>query len=262
MGKVFFDISMSVDGFVAGPDATLEDPLGKGGEQLHNWAIEAASWRESHGLEGGEHNVDSDVVAETLARQGAVVMGRGMFGGGAGPWEDDPKANGWWGEEPPFHMPVFVLTHHPREPLELQGGTTFHFVTDGIEVAVERARAAAGDKDVLVAGGGKAVQQALAAGLVDDFQLHVAPLFLGDGVRLFDAAPGDGLRIEQTRVIESPAATHLAYRVVRSSDQDFGSIALRPGLASRAWDGCFSARPDPKTRAAHAWSLVVAQEFK
>ena len=215
MPQVIFDISMSLDGFVAGPNQTLEDPLGVGGMELHEWAVAAAAWRERHGLEGGAANADSEVIAETLARQGAVVMGRRMFSGGAGPWEDDPNAGGWWGDDPPFGVPVFVLTHHARETLELKGGTSFTFVTDGIESGVAQARAAAGRKDVLVAGGGHVVQQALTAGLVDEFQLHVVPVFLGDGVRLFDALGSKLPKVEVTRVVESPAATHLRYRVVR-----------------------------------------------
>ena len=215
MPQVIFDISMSLDGFVAGPNQTLEDPLGVGGMELNEWAFAAAAWRERHGLEGGAASADSEVIAETLARQGAVVMGRRMFSGGAGPWEDDPNAGGWWGDDPPFGVPVFVLTHHARETLELKGGTSFTFVTDGIESGVAQARAAAGRKDVLVAGGGHVVQQALTAGLVDEFQLHVVPVFLGDGVRLFDALGSKLPKVEVTRVVESPAATHLRYRVVR-----------------------------------------------
>src|SRR5215213_2729142 len=158
MGQVFVDISTSLDGYVAGPEQTLQDPLGKRGESLHEWAFAAASWREAHGLEGGERNVDSAVIDETLRRTGATIMGRRMFSGGAGPWENDPNANGWWGDEPPFGHPVFVLTHHEREPLVL-GATTFTFVTGGVEAALEAARAAAGEQDVQVAGGGRAVQQ-------------------------------------------------------------------------------------------------------
>ena len=167
MSKLIFNISVSLDGYVAGPEPSLDDPLGKGGEQLHEWAFGAQSWRETHGREGGERNADSDVIAERVSATGAVVMGRRMYSGGSGPWEQDPKADGWWGEEPPFHVPVFVLTHHAREPLAMQGGTTFTFVTDGIASAVEQARAAAGEKDVLVAGGAAVVQQAIAAGLLD-----------------------------------------------------------------------------------------------
>jgi dihydrofolate reductase len=213
MGKVVLDISMSLDGFVAGPNPSLEEPLGQHGERLHDWALPLASWRESHGLEGGEQSADSELMAEGIASTGAVVMGRRMFSGGAGPWEDDPNANGWWGEEPPFRKPVFVLTHHEREPLVL-GETTFTFVTDGIETAVEQARAAAGEKDVLVAGGAEAAQQVLHAGLLDEVQLHVAPVLLGAGTRLFDGV-GSETELELTRVLDSPTATHLRYRVAR-----------------------------------------------
>ena len=211
MGKVVLDISSSLDGFVAGPNPTLEEPLGQDGERLHEWVFPLKGWREPHGLEGGEPGEVSDLVAEGVASQGAVVMGRRMFSGGSGPWEDDPNASGWWGEEPPFRKPVFVLTHHAREPLVL-GETTFTFVTDGVESAVEQARAAVGDKDVLVAGGAEAAQQVLAAGLLDEMQLHVVPILLGSGTRLFEGFGPAGL--ELTRVVDSPAATHLRYRVV------------------------------------------------
>ncbi len=215
MSKVRADITMSLDGYVAGPDPDLEQPLGAGGEELHEWALASQSWRETHGREGGESNADSDLIAEGVAATGAVVMGRKMFSGGSGPWEPDPRARGWWGDDPPFHAPVFVVTHHEREPLPMEGGTTFHFVTDGIESAIEQARAAAGEKDVLVAGGGTVIQQAIAAGLVDELQVHVAPRFLGGGAPLFDGMPADvGLEIE--RVVDSPTVTHLRYRVVRS----------------------------------------------
>ena len=213
MSKVTAEISVSLDGFVAGPNPTLEDPLGAGGMQLHEWAFRLAAWRRPHGLEGGEVDVDSAMVEESLAANGAVVMGRRMYSGGSGPWEQDPNAGGWWGDEPPFHSPVFVVTHHARERVELQGGTTFTFVTDGIESAVEQARAAAGDRDVAVAGGAEVVRQVLDAGLVDELLLHVAPLLLGEGTRLFDgAAPG---RLEIAQVIDAPLATHIRYRVPR-----------------------------------------------
>lgn len=211
---VILEITMSLDGFVAGPDQTLEAPLGAGGERLHEWAFAAVAWRESHGLSGGEANEDSAVIDEARGRTGATIMGRRMFSGGAGPWEDDPNANGWWGDDPPFGHPVFVLTHHAREPLAMKGGTTFTFVTEGIESALDQARAAAGEKDVTVAGGANAVQQFLAAGLLDELQLHVVPLLLGDGVRLFDHQPGPG-ELELTRVIASPTVTHLRYSVVK-----------------------------------------------
>jgi dihydrofolate reductase len=211
MSRVTFDISVSLDGFVAGPNATLEQPLGEGGEQLHEWVVRLATWREAHGLSGGERNADSDVLAESVASTGAVVMGRRMFSGGEGPWSDDPNADGWWGDTPPFGVPVFVVTHHPRETVEKQGGTTFAFVTDGAEAALERARAAAGDGNVAVAGGASVAQQLLRAGLVDEMQLHLVPILLGGGVRLFEDLGGVGLEIE--RVIASPAVTHLRYRV-------------------------------------------------
>jgi dihydrofolate reductase len=214
MGKVVLDISTSLDGFVAGPNPSLETPLGEGGEQLHEWIFGLASWREQHGLEGGEQNADSGLVAEGLASTGAVVMGRRMFSGGEGRWEDDPNASGWWGEAPPFRKPVFVLTHHQRGPLTL-GATTFTFVVDGVESAVEQARSAAGDSDVLVAGGAAAAQQVLSAGLLDELQIHLVPVLLGAGTRLFDGAVGPEAQLERDRVADSPAVTHLRYRVVR-----------------------------------------------
>ena len=168
MARLISDISISLDGFAAGPNPNLEQPLGAGGDLLHEWAIAAASWRESHGLEGGEENADSEVIQEWIRATGAVVMGRKMFSGGEGSWEKDPRADGWWGDDPPFHVPVFVLTHHARETRVMQGGTSFIFVTDGIEAALEQARAAAGDRDVHLAGGASVIQQYLKAGLLDD----------------------------------------------------------------------------------------------
>ena len=211
MTKLRLDITMSLDGFVAGPNASLEDPLGKGGMRLHEWAFAAASWRQAHGLSGGEANVDSDVIQESLDSLGAVVMARRMFSGGEGPWADDPNANGWWGDDPPYEVPVFVVTHHAREPLHLGEGS-FTFVTDGIEALLAQATEVAGDKDVLVAGGASLAQQYLAAGLLNELQIHVVPLFLGDGVRLFDRTD-PAVDLELTRVIESPTVTHLRYRV-------------------------------------------------
>jgi dihydrofolate reductase len=213
MGKLAVDISMSLDGFVAGPDPTLERPLGDGGDRLHEWAFALESWRKPHGLPGGEINASTKVVEETLEATGAVVMGRRMFSGGEGPWEDDPNAGGWWGDEPPFHVPVFVLTSHARETLTMQGGTTFTFVTEGIGAALEEARAAAEDKDVHVAGGASVVQQYLAAGLLDELQVNLAPVLLGGGTRLFDGPGAAQAVLEIVRVVESPAVTHLKYRV-------------------------------------------------
>ena len=213
MTKLTLDISMSLDGFVAGPNQTLEEPLGAGGDLLHEWAFRAEAWRERHGLDGGEANADSEVITESLAATGAVVMGRRMFSGGEGAWADDPNADAWWGDDPPFHVPVFVLTHHARETVVKEGGTTFTFVTDGIEAALEQARAAAAEKDVAIAGGATVVQQYLKAGLVDELQIHVAPVLLGGGVSLFDSLGIDPLQLETTRVIASPTVTHLKFSV-------------------------------------------------
>src|SRR5215213_8023768 len=178
MTKLTLDISTSLDGFVAGPNQTLEEPLGKGGELLHEWAVRLASWRERHGRSGGERNVDAEVMQESIDATGAVVMGRRMFSGGAGRWADDPNADGWWGDEPPFRVPVFVLTHHARETEVKDGGTSFTFVTDGAEAALDQARAAAGDGDVSLAGGADVARQYLQAGLLDEVQLHVVPVLL------------------------------------------------------------------------------------
>jgi dihydrofolate reductase len=211
VGKLTLDISMSLDGFVAGPNATVEEPLGKDGLRLHEWIFGLAFWREKHGQSGGEKTVDDEVVRESWDGLGAVLMGRRMFSGGEGGWEGDPMADGWWGDDPPYEVPVFVLTHHAREPLSMQGRIAFTFVTGGIEAALDEARAVAGDKDVLVAGGASIAQQYLNAGLLDELQIHLVPLLLGDGVRLFEAV--DDRKLELTRVIESPAVTHLKYRV-------------------------------------------------
>jgi dihydrofolate reductase len=212
MGIVKVDISVSLDGYVAGPNQSLDEPLGEHGEELHEWVLGTKSFADAHGGEGGESGLDDEIGAEHLGGVGATIMGRRMYSGGAGPWADDPNASGWWGDEPPFHHPVFVLTQHEREPLELTG-TTFHFVTDGIESALEQARAAAGDADVEIAGGGNAVSQYLKAGVVDDLQVHVVPMFLGAGSRLFEdhvARPGG--KLELTRAVQSPTGVmHLKY---------------------------------------------------
>jgi dihydrofolate reductase len=218
MTKLTFDISMSLDGFIAGPNMTRDQGLGEGGERLHEWAYDLKAFREPHGESGGETNQDSEVLEETMAAPGAVLMGRRMFGGGDGPWGDsawgEEPWEGWWGDEPPFHMPVFVVTHHPREPL-VKGETTFTFVTDGIESALEQARDAAGGKDVALGGGASVAQQYLRAGLLDEVQIHLVPVFLGDGVRLFDGLGEADLKLERARVIDSPTVTHLRYRVAR-----------------------------------------------
>jgi dihydrofolate reductase len=213
MGKVIAEITSSLDGFVAGPNPTLEEPLGENGERLHEWVVGLASWRERHGKEGGERNADADRMARAIDATGAVVMGRRMFSGGEGPWESDPNADGWWGDDPPFRVPVFVLSHHPREPQQKQGGTTFTFVPDGVESAMGLAKAAAGDKNVSVAGGADTIQQAIRAGLVDELELHIAPLLLGGGTRLFDDLGPDDAVLERIEAVDSPNVTHVRYRV-------------------------------------------------
>jgi dihydrofolate reductase len=206
---------MSIDGFVAGPNQSREHGLGEGGEALHDWIVPLEAWRRAHGLEGGDVNASTPVVEELEQGFGAVVMGRNMFGPVRGPWGDDAW-RGWWGDEPPFRAPVFVLTHHAREPLELRGGTTFHFVTDGIESALERARDAANGSDVSIAGGASTIQQYLAAGLIDVLLLSVVPLVLGSGARLFDNLGAHPPQLEQVEAIDAPGVTHLRYRVVKS----------------------------------------------
>lgn len=214
MSKLRCHISISADGFVAGPDQSMENPLGEGGERLHDWAVSLAAWRESHGKEGGEVNASTEVMEETLENIGAAVMGRNMFGPiGGGAWRDD-EWKGWWGENPPYHYPVFVVTHHPRDPVEMDGGTTYNFVTDGIESAFEQAKAAADGKDVIVWGGANVVNQYLAAGLLDELELHIVPVVLGDGAQLFDNLEGADVKLEQVRAVEAPGVTHVKYRVV------------------------------------------------
>jgi dihydrofolate reductase len=190
-------------------------PLGEGGEQLHEWVIRLASWRDPHGLEGGETGPDDAVFQESTEATGAVLMGRKMFSGGQGPWEDDSNRDGWWGDDPPFRKPVFILTHHARETVTNANGTIFTFVTDGIESALQQARAAAGDKAVSIGGGADVARQYLAAGLIDEIELHVVPVLLGGGVRLFDRLGGSPPLLELTRVVDSPTVTHLRYGAIR-----------------------------------------------
>lgn len=205
MGKVTSDMSMSLDGFITGPNDGVEKPLGEGGERLHEWVYGLASWRERHGLAGGKADRDAEVIYESFKATGAVVMGRRMFDVGEGPW----------GNNPPFHMPVFVVTHRARTKLVKEGGTTFTFVTHGIESALEQAKAAAGDNDVSVAGGANIVQQFIKAGLFNEFQIHLVPVLLGEGRRLFDHLGTEQTELERTRVIDSPGVTHLRFRVVK-----------------------------------------------
>jgi dihydrofolate reductase len=203
---------MSLDGFVAGPNQSTENPLGEGGMQLHEWVFGLAAWRGLQGLDGGEVNASTEVIEESLENIGATVMGRNMFGGN-GPWGDDPW-NGWWGDNPPFHTSVFIVTHHARNPVTMEGNTTFTFVTDGIESALEQARSAAGGKDVALGGGANVAQQYLKAGLIDEMQIHLVPVLLGDGARLLDNLGNADVRLECTRVLEAPGVVHLTYRVL------------------------------------------------
>ena len=214
MSKVRAHISVSLDGYVAGPKQTQEEPLGKGGEGLHEWVVQLKSWREGAGMEGGvEGGLNDDLFREATANVGAEIMGRGKFGPAArGEWGHDAW-QGWWGDEPPFHKPVFVLTHHQREPLTLSD-TTFTFVTDGVRPALDRAREAAGDKDVFIGGGADTINQFLSAGLLDELELHVAPVLLGGGARLFDGV-GPDVKLELLRALDAPGVTHLKYLVVR-----------------------------------------------
>jgi dihydrofolate reductase len=213
MSKVRVHIAVSADGYVAGPNQSKENPLGEGGEDLHNWMLELKAWREPHGREGGEVNENTPIFEEAHDNIGAEIMGRGKFGPPeGGPWPDEPW-NGWWGEDPPFHMPVFVLTHFEREPLTL-ADTTFTFVTEGIEAALEQAKEAADGKDVYIGGGADIINQYLAAGLVDELEVHVSELVLGGGERLFDGV-GPDLKLEQLRAVEAPGVAHLKYRVLR-----------------------------------------------
>jgi len=207
VSKLRFRISTSLDGFVAGPNQSLQEPLGIGGEQLHKWVVALEAWRLAHGKKGGEVNESTPVLEEEIANIGATIMGRNMFGGGPGPWSKADPWNGWWGPNPPFHHPVFVLTHHAREPLMMQGGSSFTFVTDGIERALDEARRAASGKDVALAGGAQAAQQYLNAGLVDEMQLHLVPTLLGGGERLF----GDVDDLRGLVLVKTVAATNVIH---------------------------------------------------
>jgi dihydrofolate reductase len=210
MAKVKVQIAMSLDGFAAGADQSEEHPLGVGGMQLHEWALELAAFKAAHGGGEGEVNASTPVVEKMFDNVGAVVMGRNMFGPIRGDWGDQ-SWNGWWGEDPPYHVPVFVLTHHAREPLEMEGGTTFHFATEGIEAALEQAKRAAAGADVLVSGGASTVGQYLKAGLIDELTISLVPVILGAGERLLTGLDDAAIKLEQTRSIEAPGVTHLFY---------------------------------------------------
>jgi dihydrofolate reductase len=210
VAKLRFRISMSLDGYTAGPEQSVDNPLGIGGEGLHDWVISLAVWRAAHGLEGGEVNESTRVIEESLVNIGATIMGRNMFGGHPGRWNPKDPWNGWWGKNPPFHHPVFVLTHHPRPPLKLEGENTFTFVTEGIEAALDQARRAARGKDVALAGGAHAAQQYLRAGLVDEMEISQVPTLLGAGERLFEGVTDlGGLRL--VRTVAAPDVTHLKF---------------------------------------------------
>jgi dihydrofolate reductase len=214
MGKVKAQLSVSLDGYMAGPNQSEENPLGEGGMALHEWVFKLAAWREPHDHEGGDadENPSNAVIEAAQAGTGAVVMGRNMFGPVRGPWgEEDWK--GWWGEDPPFHVPVFVLTHHQREPLEMDGGTTFFFVGEGIESAIAQAKEAAGDEDVSIGGGAATIQQAIAAGLLDELLINQVPILLGGGNRLLDDLAPGAAEFELTESVAGPEALHLTYRV-------------------------------------------------
>jgi dihydrofolate reductase len=211
MSRLCFRISMSLDGFIAGPEQSVKNPLGVGGMRLHEWVLPLRAWRESHGLDGGEENESNAIVEEQIDNIGATIMGRHMFGGHPGPWDPNNPWKGWWGDTPPFHHRVFVITHHEREPLEMKGGTTFHFVTDGIESALVQARDAAKGKDVALGGGARAAQQYLAAGHVDQMDLHVVPILLGSGERLFSDV-GDKLHgLHLTQTVPTRDVVHLRF---------------------------------------------------
>jgi dihydrofolate reductase len=213
MSKVTCHQSISIDGFTAGPNQSLENPIGEGGMRLHQWLFDTAAFMRMQGLEGGSEGPDSDIVEELSSNPnvGAYIMGRNMFDAGRGEW--DASWKGWWGENPPYHHPVFVLTHYARQPVPMQGGTTFHFVTDGVESALRQARDAAGQKDVQIAGGAETVRQFLRAGYLDELNLDLVPVVLGSGERLFQDV-GE-IKLTITRVIDSPAVTHLTYQVGR-----------------------------------------------
>jgi dihydrofolate reductase len=211
MAKLKLNMTMSLDGYVAGPNQSLENPLGEGALGLHEWAFATRGFRQAHGMgDGGETGLDDSYAARWNENIGATIMGRNMFGPVRGPWGDEAWS-GWWGDDPPFHTPVFVLTHHARDPVELQGGTTFHFVTGGIEGALEQAAEAAGGRDVTLGGGASAAQQYLRAGLVDELDVHVVPMLLGGGSRLFESLDDGVAGYECVRLTSSSAVAHFTY---------------------------------------------------
>lgn len=215
MSKVRCSITVSLDGFVAGPNQSAENPIGEGGLSLHEWVFPTKTFLAMHGQAGGETGINDGVLREGFENLGATIMGRNMFGPVRGPWGPNPW-NGWWGDNPPYHHPVFVLTHYSRAPLPMQGGTTFHFVTDGIQSALTQARQAAAGKDVNLGGGASLIQQCLAAGLVDEIELHIVPRLLGRGERLLDHLDPQKIKLEPIRTLEGPGVTHVKYRVTKN----------------------------------------------
>ena len=214
MARVRCDgLTISLDGYLAGPEQSIDAPLGVGGERLHEWAFATRSMRRLHGMEGGEGGIDDDWAARHDEGVGATIMGRNMFGPMRGPWTE-PLWTGWWGENPPFHHPIFVLTHHPRPSLEMKGGTTFHFVTEGIREALDRAREAAAGADVRVGGGAATVRQFLREGLVDELHVVIAPILLGGGARLFDELPRIGERYACETTEQGERAIHVLLKRV------------------------------------------------
>jgi dihydrofolate reductase len=210
VSKLRLRISMSFDGYTSGPNQSVREPLGVRGEELHEWVVSLRVWRTAHGQTGGVDNESSRVVEAESANIGATIMGRHMFGGHPGGWDAKAPWRGWWGENPPFHHPVFVLTHHERAPLTMEGNTTFHFVTNGIESALEQARRAAGGKDIALAGGARVCQQYLKAGLVDEMLIHQVPILLGGGERLFEGVDDlHGLELVET--VAAPNVTHFKF---------------------------------------------------
>ncbi len=210
-------IGVSLDGFAAGTDQALENPLGIRGPELMSWFFPTKTFKEQHGGEGGETGIDDSFAAESMSGKGAWILGRNMFGPIRGPWlNEDWK--GWWGDDPPYHVPAFVLTHHPRETLVMKGGTTFHFVTDGIHSALEQAKAAAGDKDVRIGGGASTIRQYLAAGLIDELHLAVSPVVLGKGEPLFAGLDLPAIGYVVDRSVAGERATHMFLRLDKSRD--------------------------------------------
>ena len=204
------NVSLSLDGYAAGPDQSLERPLGVGGERLHEWALATRAFRQTHGMDGGAETPDDRFIAQGELGIGATIMGRNMFGPVRGPWADSDW-KGWWGDNPPFHHPVFVLTHHPHPSIAMEGGTTFHFVSDGVEAALERAFQAAGGDDVRLGGGAATIQQYLRRGLVDEMNLAIIPTFLGSGERLFDHLDGGPAGYKCTEFVSSPSVLHVRF---------------------------------------------------